>query len=85
MSCVCPYFTPSFIARMINNSRTESSSSTSTTEASASSSTGSSALMDTGLDLSSNRKEEADLSLQSQSQYVEDKETLDTKTDQQFG
>lgn len=38
--------------------------------------------MDTGLDLSSNRKDEADLS---QSQYVEDKDTLDTKKDQQFG
>lgn len=51
-------------------------------EASASSSTGSSVL----IDLSSNRKEEeADLSLRSQSQYVEDKEMLDTKKDQQFG
>lgn len=62
-------------------------STTSAIEASASSSTGSSALMDTGLDLSSNRKEEgnpADLSL-SQNQYVEDKEMLDTKKDQQFG
>lgn len=63
-------------------------STTSAIEASASSSTGSSVLMDTGLDLSSNRKEEgylADLSLRSQSQYVEDKEMLDTKKDQQFG
>lgn len=41
--------------------------------------------MDTGLDLSSNRKEDADPSLRSQSQYVEDKEMLETKKDQQFG
>lgn len=67
---------------MVNNSQTESSSTASTVEASASSSTGPSVLMDTGLDLSSNRKDEADLS---QSQYVEDKDTLDTKKDQQFG
>lgn len=79
-------FAPSFIVRMVNNSRMDTST-TSALEASASSSTGSSALMDTGLDLSSNRKEEgnpADLSL-SQNQYVEDKEMLDTKKDQQFG
>ncbi|KAG8010759.1 hypothetical protein GBF38_009957 [Nibea albiflora] len=64
----------------VNNSRMDTST-TSAIEASASSSTGSSLLMD----LSSNRKEEADLSLRSQSQYVEDKEMLDTKKDQQFG
>lgn len=67
---------------MVNNSQTESSSTASTVEASASSSTGSSVLMDTGLDLSSNRKDEADLS---QSQYMENKDMLDTKKDQQFG
>lgn len=63
-------------------------STTSATEASALSSTGSSVVMDTGLDLSSNRKEEenpADLSQRSQSQYMEDKEMLETKKDQQFG
>ncbi|TMS08581.1 Zinc finger protein 462 [Larimichthys crocea] len=65
----------------VNNSRMDTST-TSAMEASASSSTGSSVL----IDLSSNRKEEeADLSLRSQSQYVEDKEMLDTKKDQQFG
>ncbi|TKS84373.1 Zinc finger protein 462 [Collichthys lucidus] len=64
----------------VNNSRMDTST-TSSMEASASSSTGSSVL----IDLSSNRKEEADLSLRSQSQYVEDKEMLDTKKDQQFG
>ncbi|XP_041815848.1 zinc finger protein 462 isoform X2 [Chelmon rostratus] len=67
---------------MVNNSRMDTSSSA--VEASASSSTGSSIVMDTGLDLSGNIKEE-DLSLRSQSQYVEDKEMLDTKKDQQFG
>uniref|UniRef100_A0A3Q0SJ36 Zinc finger protein 462 n=1 Tax=Amphilophus citrinellus TaxID=61819 RepID=A0A3Q0SJ36_AMPCI len=72
---------------MVNNSRLDTST-TSAIEASASSSTGSSVLEDTRLDLYSNRKEEgnpADLSLTSQSQYVEDKEMLDTKKDQQFG
>ena len=64
-------------------------STSSAKEASASSSTGSSGHrmdpMDTGLDLSSHRKDGADLSLRSQGQYVEDKEMLDTKKDQQFG
>ncbi|KAM9338002.1 zinc finger protein 462 [Symphorus nematophorus] len=73
---------------MVNNSRMDTSTS-SATEASASSSTGSSGhrmdLIDKGLDLSSHRKDGADLSLRSQSQYVEDKEMLDTKKDQQFG
>ncbi|XP_042365772.1 zinc finger protein 462 [Plectropomus leopardus] len=72
---------------MVNNSRMDTST-TSTIEASASSSTGSSVLMDTGLDLSSHSNEEgnpADLSLRSPSQFVEDKEMLDTKKDQQFG
>uniref|UniRef100_UPI0037E96F80 zinc finger protein 462 isoform X2 n=1 Tax=Semicossyphus pulcher TaxID=241346 RepID=UPI0037E96F80 len=72
---------------MVNNSRMDTSN-TSTLEASASSSTGSSVLMDAGLDLSGIRNEEenpAKLSLSSPSQYVEDKETLDTKKDQQFG
>lgn len=72
---------------MVNNSRPDTST-TSAIEASASSSTGSSAFADTRLDLSSNRKEDGnptDLSLASQSQYVEDKEKLDTKKDQQFG
>ncbi|XP_056258698.1 zinc finger protein 462 isoform X1 [Seriola aureovittata] len=72
---------------MVNNSRMDTST-TAAIEASASSSTGSSVLMDTGLDMSSIRKEEgnpADLSLRSQSQYMEDKEMLDTKKDQQFG
>lgn len=41
--------------------------------------------MDAGLDLSGVRKEDTDLSLRSQSQYVDDKEMLDTKKDQQFG
>ncbi|XP_044188700.1 zinc finger protein 462 [Thunnus albacares] len=72
---------------MVNNSRMDSSTTTAI-EASAPSSTGSSVLMDTGLDLSSNTKEEgnpADPSQRSQSQYMEDKEMLDTKKDQQFG
>lgn len=72
---------------MVNNSRLDTST-TSAIEASASSSTGSSVFADTRLDLSSNRKEDGnptDLSLASQSQYVEDKEKLDTKKDQQFG
>lgn len=74
-----------FSGRTVNNSRTESSP-TSTVEASSSSSTGPSLLADAGLDLSSSRKEEADLPLRSQSQFVEDKDTeLDTKKDQQFG
>ncbi len=60
-------------------------STSSAIEASASSSTGYSVLMEAGLDLSSNRKEDADLSLTSRSQYVEDKEMLETKKDQQFG
>nr|XP_046230341.1 zinc finger protein 462 [Scatophagus argus]XP_046230342.1 zinc finger protein 462 [Scatophagus argus]XP_046230343.1 zinc finger protein 462 [Scatophagus argus]XP_046230344.1 zinc finger protein 462 [Scatophagus argus]XP_046230345.1 zinc finger protein 462 [Scatophagus argus]XP_046230346.1 zinc finger protein 462 [Scatophagus argus]XP_046230347.1 zinc finger protein 462 [Scatophagus argus] len=67
---------------MVNNSRMDTSTAPAI-EASASSSTGPS--LDTGLDLSSNGKEEGDLSLRSQSQYVEDKEMLDTKKDQQFG
>lgn len=64
-------------------------STTSAIEASALSSSGSSVLMDTGLDLSSNHEEEgnpADLSqVRSQRQYMEDKETLETKKDQPFG
>ena len=60
-------------------------STTTSTEASASSSTSSSVPMDAGLDLSGVRKEDTDLSLRSQSQYVDDKEMLDTKKDQQFG
>lgn len=63
-------------------------STTSAIEASASSSTGASVSMDTGLDLSSSQNEEgppADLPQESQSQYVEDKEMLDTKNNQQFG
>ena len=72
---------------MVNNSRMDTST-TSAVEASAPSSTGTSALMDMGLDLSSNSKEEenpADPSQRSQSQYMEDKEMLDTKKDQLFG
>lgn len=72
--------------RMVN-SQTDTSTN-SAIEASAPSSTGSSVLMDTGLDLSSNTKEEGspvDPSQRSQSQYMEDKEMLDTKKDQQFG
>lgn len=68
----------------VNNSRLDTST-TFAIEASASSSTGSSLLMETSLDLSSNREEEPDQSLRSQSQYVEDKEMLNTKKDQQFG
>uniref|UniRef100_A0A3Q1GXC4 Zinc finger protein 462 n=1 Tax=Acanthochromis polyacanthus TaxID=80966 RepID=A0A3Q1GXC4_9TELE len=71
----------------VNNSLLDTST-TSAIEASAPSSTGSSVLFDAKLDLSSNRQEEgnpADLSLTSQSQYVEDKDMLDTKKDQQFG
>lgn len=41
--------------------------------------------MDSGFDLSSNGKDEADPSQKSQSQCVEDKDTLNTKNDQQFG
>ncbi|KAI9524669.1 hypothetical protein NQZ68_016678 [Dissostichus eleginoides] len=70
----------------VNNSQMDTST-TSAMEASASSSTGSSVLLDTGLDLSNNSIEEAntaDLSLTSPSQYVDDKEMLDTKKDQQF-
>ncbi|XP_028272946.1 zinc finger protein 462 [Parambassis ranga] len=75
---------------MVNNSRmdTTSSSTTSAIEASAPSSTSSSVFVDTKPDLSANTKEEAtpaDASLTSQSQYVEDKEMLDTKKDQQSG
>ncbi|XP_063745649.1 zinc finger protein 462 isoform X2 [Eleginops maclovinus] len=70
----------------VNNSKMDTST-TSALEVSASSSTGSSVLLDTGLDLSNNSIEEAntaDLSLGSPSQYVDDKEMLDTKKDQQF-
>lgn len=73
--------------RMVNNSQTESSP-TSTGEASvsASSSTGSSHLADTGLDLSSDRRDEAEQPQASQSQIGEEDEvTLDTKKDQQLG
>nr|XP_019937597.1 PREDICTED: zinc finger protein 462 [Paralichthys olivaceus]XP_019937598.1 PREDICTED: zinc finger protein 462 [Paralichthys olivaceus] len=71
---------------MTVNSQMDTSA-TSAIEASASSSTGSSVLMDTGLDLSDNRTEEGnpgDLSLRSQSLFMEDNEMLDTKKDQQF-
>ncbi|XP_034457802.1 LOW QUALITY PROTEIN: zinc finger protein 462 [Hippoglossus hippoglossus] len=71
---------------MTVNSQIDTSA-TSAIEASASSSTGSSVLMDTGLDLSGNRTEEGnpgDLSLRSQSLFMEDNEMLDTKKDQQF-
>lgn len=73
--------------RTVNNSRTESSP-TSTGEASvsASSSTGSSHLPDAGLDLSADRREEAEQPQASQSQLgEEDKDTLDTKKDEQLG
>ncbi|XP_074546034.1 zinc finger protein 462 isoform X2 [Halichoeres trimaculatus] len=71
---------------MFNNSRMDTST-TSALETSASSSTSSSVLMDAGLDLSSNKNEEgnaANLTLSSQSQYVNDSEMLNTKKDQQF-
>lgn len=73
--------------RTVNNSRTESSP-TSTGEASvsASSSTGSSHLPDAGPDLSGDRGEEAEQPQASQSQLgEEDKDTLDTKKDEQLG
>ncbi|XP_047425031.1 zinc finger protein 462 isoform X2 [Mugil cephalus] len=72
---------------MVNNSRRDTSAA-SAIEASAPSSTASSAFPDTKLDPSTNGTEDghpADLSLTSQSQYAEDKETLDTKKDQQLG
>ncbi|XP_032395775.1 zinc finger protein 462 isoform X2 [Etheostoma spectabile] len=71
---------------MVNNSQMDTST-TSAIEVSASSSSGSAlALMDTGLVLSSNEEgNPADLSLRGPSQYVEDKEMLSTKNDQQFG
>lgn len=72
---------------MVNSSQTESSP-TSTGEASvsASSSTGSSQLADAGLDLSSDRREEAEQPQASQSQIrEEDRDTLDTKKDPQLG
>lgn len=72
---------------MVNNSQMDTST-TSAIEASALSSSDSSVLMDTGLDLSSNHKEDenpADLSQRGQRQYMEDKEMLETKKDQQFG
>ncbi|XP_041666402.1 zinc finger protein 462 isoform X2 [Cheilinus undulatus] len=72
---------------MVNSSRMDTSSS-SAFEATASSSTSSAVLMDSELDLSRNRNDEgnpADLSMSSQSQYMEVKETLHTKKDQQFG
>lgn len=80
------FYTP-FIARTVNNSRTDTSNTAATnaaTETSASSSTGSSVLADTGLDLSDNVKEEGDLSLRNQSQCMDDIEMLDTKKDQQL-
>lgn len=76
---------PSFISRVVNNTRLDTGS-TSATEASAPSSSDSFVNADSRLDLASNSKEEedpTDLSLTSQSQYVEDKEMLHTKTDQQ--
>ncbi|XP_029300119.1 LOW QUALITY PROTEIN: zinc finger protein 462 [Cottoperca gobio] len=69
---------------MVNNSQMDTST-TSAIEASASSSTGSSVLLeDAGLDLNE-EVNTADISLRSPSQYVEDKEMLDTKKDEQFG
>lgn len=70
---------------MVVNSSQIDTSNTSAIEAP--SSICSSVLLDSGLDLSNNRTEEEDLpneSQRSQSQYVEDKEILDTKKDQQF-
>ncbi|KAF7661504.1 hypothetical protein LDENG_00260510 [Lucifuga dentata] len=58
------------------------------TEASAPPSIGSSVVMDSGLELPSNSTEggsPTDLSQRSQSQYVEEKELLETKTNEQFG
>ncbi|XP_060916632.1 zinc finger protein 462 [Labrus mixtus] len=72
---------------MINSSRLDTST-TSALETTASSSTSSSVLMDSELDLSSNKPEEgnpADLSLSSQSQYMENKEMLNTKKDPLLG
>lgn len=83
-SFLCLHLLPT---RMVNNSQTESSP-TSTGEASAlaSSSTGSSHLADARLDLSGDRREEAELPQASQSQLgEEDKDTLDTKKDEQLG
>ncbi|XP_012724428.2 zinc finger protein 462 isoform X1 [Fundulus heteroclitus] len=70
---------------VVDSSRLDTSS-TSAIEASAPSSTDSSVNADSRLDLASDGKEEedpTDLSLTSQSQYVEDKESLHTKKDQQ--
>lgn len=72
----------------MDTSSSSGGGSTSAIEASAPSSTSSSVFVDTKPDLSANTKEEAthaDASLTSQSQYVEDKEMLDTKKDQQSG
>ncbi|XP_043952466.1 zinc finger protein 462 isoform X1 [Gambusia affinis] len=70
---------------VVNNTRLDPGS-TSAAEASAPSSSDSFVNADSRLDLASNGKEDedpTDLSLTSQSQYVEDKEMLHTKTDQQ--
>ena len=72
------------IARMVNSSRTDTSTTSSTAEASASSSAGSSVAVDAMSDLSGNPNEEAEFSLGSPGRIVEDKENLDTKKDQDF-
>lgn len=70
------------IARTVNTSLTDTSTTSSTAEASASSSAGSSVAVDAVSEPPSNPNEEAEFSLGSPSQFVEDKENLDTKKDQ---
>lgn len=67
---------------MVNASLTDTSTASSSAEASASSSAGSSVAVDAMSDPASNPNEEADFSLGSPSQFVEDRESLDTKKDQ---
>lgn len=69
---------------MVNTSLTDTSTASSTAEASASSSAGSSVAVDAMSDPPSNPDEEAAFSLGSPSQFVEDKENLDTKKDRDF-
>lgn len=85
-SLACSLELLSLLGRMVNASLTDTSttSSSSAAEASASSSAGSSVAVDTMSDPPANPNEEAEFSLGSPSQFVEDKENLDTKKDQDF-
>lgn len=69
---------------MVNTSLTDTSTNSSTAEASASSSAGSSVAVEATSDPPGNPNGEAEFSLGSPSQFVEDEENPDTKKDGDF-